>query len=269
MVTPKKNAKNQDENPRRLIMMSEKHAGEAPWLLGAYDVSQETPFTFSAISQFNCKPNRGGTDKGYFIVNHWLRPDGPPDPVEASKVNSRKVLTQRLQQCITERQQLPNAVAVDFTAQGDLYKTVNQFNAAIAHQSGVTAMVNKAVEQLREREGITDAELRELRGLHRLPKISEEKARALLGPLADRIPAPVDLRTFASPCPPGTHAASDAELAAQAKAEKKAAKEAKRAEKDGVTTTTTTTTTLAPDTGEPTTTTLPPSGTYQDGCVAD
>jgi hypothetical protein len=269
MVTPKKNAKNQDENPRRLIMMSEKHAGEAPWLLGAYDVSQETPFTFNAISQFNCKSNRGGTDKGYFIVNHWLRPDGPPDPVEAAKVNSRKVLTQRLQQCITERQQLPNAVAVDFTAQGDVYKTVNQFNAAIARQSGVTAMVNQAVEQLREREGITDAELRELRGLHRLPKISEEKARALLGPLTDRIPAPVDLRTFASPCPPGTHPASDAERAAATKAKKKAAKAAKQAAEDGVTTTTTTTTTLPLVPGEPTTTTLPPSGTYLNGCVAD
>ena len=265
MVTPKENAKNQDENPRRLIVMSEKHAGQASWLLGAYDVSQETPFTFNAISQFNCKANRGGTDKSYFIVNHWLRPDGPPDPVAASKVNSRKVLTQRLLQCITEREQIPNAVAVDFTAQGDLYKTVNQFNAAIARQSGVTAMVNKAVEQLRDREGITDAELRELRGLHRLPKISEKKARELLGPLADRIPTPVALREFAAPCPPGTHAASNAELKTAAKAEKKAKKEA-------ATSTTTTTTTLAPDPDapvpEPTTTSVP-SGTVRGGCAAD
>jgi hypothetical protein len=275
MVTPK-HEKTQDENPRRLIVMSEKHAGEMPWLLGAYDVSQETPFTFNAISQFNCKPNRGGTDKSYFIVNHWLRPDGPPDPVVAAKVNSRKVLTQRLQQCITERQQLPNAVAVDFTAQGDLSKTVNQFNAAIARQSGVTAMVNKAVEQLRDREGITDAELRELRGLHRLPKISEAKARALLGPLADRIPTPVALREFASPCPPGTHAASDAEIKAAAKAAKAAAKAAKEADEEGATsTTTTTTTTTAPategDAGAPvsTTTTLPPSGTTRNGCTVD
>ena len=90
----------QDENPRRLVVMSEKHAGEAPWLLGAYDVSQETPYTFSSISQFNCKPNRGGDDKSFFIVNHWLRPDGPPDPVEAAQVNSQKVLTARLQRSL-------------------------------------------------------------------------------------------------------------------------------------------------------------------------
>jgi hypothetical protein len=37
-------------------------------------------------------------------------------------VNSRKVLTARLQQCITQRLQLPNALAVDFTAIGDLYR---------------------------------------------------------------------------------------------------------------------------------------------------
>lgn len=268
MVVPK-NEKTQDENPRRLIVMSEKHAGEASWLLGAYDVSQESPFTFTSIGQFNCKPNRGGTDKSYFIVNHWLRPDGPPDPVEAAKVNSRKVLTQRLQQCIAERQQLPNAVAVDFTAQGDLYKTVNLFNAAIARQSGVTAMVSKTVKQLSARAGITDAELRELTGLHRLPKISEAKARQLLGPLADKLPTPVALRTFASPCPAGTHVASKAEL--------KAAKKAKKAAEEGATTTTsTTTTTLAPDgtpsepatAPEPTTPTLP-SGTVFQGCAAD
>ena len=85
------------------------------------------------------------------------------------------MLTQRFQQCIAQRQQLPNAVAVNFTSQGDLYKTVNQYNAAIARQSGVTPMVTKAVKQLRDRDGITDSELRELNALHRLPKISEPR----------------------------------------------------------------------------------------------
>jgi hypothetical protein len=255
--------KGDDENPQRLVMMSEKHGGEAPWLLGAYDVSQESPFTFSSTSQFNCSPNRGGTDKSFFIVNHWLRPDGPPDPVAAAKVNSRKVLTQRLQQCITERQQLPNAVAVDFTAQGDLYKTVNQFNAAIARQSGVTAIVTKAVNQLRDRDDITDAELHELEALHRLPKISDATARALLGPLADDIPTPAALPKLASPCPAGTHAASHKEI-----------KAAKRAAKTASATTTTTTTTPSDDAPapsappEPTTTTSAPKRVL-NGCAED
>ena len=86
---------------RRLIVMSEKHPGVYPWLLGTYTVSEETPFTFTAIDDFNCNPNRGGTGKDFFILNHWLRPDGPPDPVAAGSVNSQKTLTRRLQQCIT------------------------------------------------------------------------------------------------------------------------------------------------------------------------
>ena len=70
-------------------------------------MSEETPFTFTAIDDFNCNPNRGGTGKDFFILNHWLRPDGPPDPVAAGSVNSQKTLTHRMQQCITERQTRP------------------------------------------------------------------------------------------------------------------------------------------------------------------
>ena len=212
------------EKPRRLVVMSEKHAGEQPWLLGTYDVSQETPFTFSTIPQFNCKPNRGGTDKSFFIVNHWLRPNGPPDPVEAARVNSKKVLTARLQQCIAQRLQIPNAVAVDFTAIGDLYRTVNLFNAAIARQSGVTETVSKAVSQLRSREDITDAEVTELNALHRLPAISETSARVRCS-ARSRTPSPHHgvLPKLASPCPPGTRPPTHAELAAAKRAAKRAA----------------------------------------------
>jgi hypothetical protein len=243
-----------------LIVMSEKHPDVYPWLLGAYSVSQESPFTFSAISDFTCKPNRGGTDKSFFIVNHWLRPDGPPDPVAAAKVNSQKVLTERLQDCIATRQQIPNAVAVDFTAIGDLQKTVRRFNGAIARQSGVTATVDETVRQLQASDQLTDAEVNELR---RLPKLSEAEARQLLGPLADSIPTPRGLPRLASPCPPGTHAATDAEL----KADKQRAKAAA-----------TSTSTTAPSTAAgaataptaPTTTTTPPPGTVvQNGCAND
>jgi hypothetical protein len=267
MVEPKN--KKDTENPRRLIVTSEKHAGEASWLLGTYDIAGETPYTVpTSPSKFTCDPKRGGTDKSLLIVNHWLKSDGPPDPVAANSTNSRKVLTQRLQQCIAKRGQIPNAVAVNFTTQGDLFKTVNLFNAAIARQAKVTPMVTKVVKQLSAREGITDAQLRELNALHRLPKISDANARKLLGQLADRIPTPVALRTFASPCPPGWHAASKKELQA---ANKKAGADAATS-----TTSSTTTTTLAPDGGEPQpapTTAAPfpdlPSGTVSGGCAVD
>lgn len=254
------------ERRQRLIVMSEKHAGEAPWLLGAYDVAQESPFTFTSISQFNCQPNRGGTDKSFFILNHWLRPNGPPDPVEAAKVNSQKVLTARMQDCIAKRGQLPNAVAVDFTAVGDLQKTVRRFNAAVARQSGVTAVMDETVRQLRESGIQTDNELNELR---RLPKVSEKEARKLLGPLADSMATPRSLAEFADPCPPGT--------VPDTRGNKKAAKNRKQQERANPSTTTsatTTTTTVAPDptaddpTVDDATTDTPVPASVPEGCVA-
>ena len=42
-----------------------------------------------------------------FLINHWLRPDGPPDPVEAGHVNSRKVLLDRFRTCAREPRAAP------------------------------------------------------------------------------------------------------------------------------------------------------------------
>jgi NADH:ubiquinone oxidoreductase subunit 6 (subunit J) len=189
------------ENPRRLIVMSEKHPNVYKWLLGTYQVSQETPYTFQAISEFNCKPNRGKTGKPFFIVNHWLRPDGPPDPVEAAKVNSGKVLTKRLSECIAQRRELPTALAVDFTEIGAGYPTVNRFNAAIAKQAGVTKAITAAIDFIRNDEDLTPAQVREITAVHRLPRLSAPEVRKLLGPLTDSIPAAPqkDLKEIADP----------------------------------------------------------------------
>jgi hypothetical protein len=192
LVTPK-HPDTQNEQPRRVILMSEKHGGQTKWLPGTYAMAQETPFTYTAINQFDCAPNRGKTGKPFFIVNHWLRPNGPPDPVEAAKVNSRETLTRRLQTCTAERGVLPNALAIDFTSIGDLHGAVNEFNAAIAKVSGVSPSLDEGLRLLVENEHLTDAEVREIQGYGRLPRISLARARKLLGPLADRIGRPADL----------------------------------------------------------------------------
>lgn len=181
------------ENPRRVILMSEKHGGEAKWLPGTYALSQETPFTFDRISQFNCDVNRGGTDKPFFVINHWLRPNGPPDPVEASNVNDEQELLRRLRQCTAERGALANALAVDFTSIGDVHGAVARYNAAIAKVAGVTGSIDRALRIRRNGNDLTEAELREINGYSRLPRISLDEATQLLGPLATRINQPADL----------------------------------------------------------------------------
>ena len=121
------------ERQQRVIVTSENYAHRAPWLLGSSDLMQETPYTFTAINQFNCQPNRGSSTNPLLLVNHWLRPNGPPDPAEAAKVNSVATLTTRMEQCEQDRGRLPNILAVDFFAVGDIVKVVDNFNAAVAN----------------------------------------------------------------------------------------------------------------------------------------
>jgi hypothetical protein len=197
MIVPKNPEAN--ERKRRLIVMSEKNPGVYPWLPGTYTVSEETPFDFRDKKSFDCKPARGKTGKSFFIVNHWVRPQGAPDPVEAGDVNSEKTLTSRVQQCIEQRGKLPNVVAVDFAGVGGLYRTVNRLNAALARQTGVSEAISNAIRRARATGTLTAAEREDIRALHRLPAISEKKARALLGSIADSLPPPAALSDIVHP----------------------------------------------------------------------
>ena len=176
---------------------------------GTYTLSEETPYTFSDIKDFNCARNRGGTGKDFFIMNHWLRPDGPPDPSEAAQVNSKKTLSARIDQCIAERGRIPDVVAVDFSVIGDMYSTVNEYNSAIARLTGVTPTINGAVREIRARS-TNQADLENIRALRRLPYVPEQEARQLLGPLSNRLPPPASLDKLVKPPRPEGAAAAPA-----------------------------------------------------------
>jgi hypothetical protein len=187
MVT---SAPGQDENPRRLIVVSENNAHKVPWLTGAYDLMQETPFTFKSVGEFNCDQNRGSPDNPMFLLNHWLRESGPPDPVSAARVNSTAVLTQRIEQCIDERHRLPNVIAVDFYGLGDTYEVCQTFNAAVAAVTGTEAFERNLVDNLISTGGTTEADAVEIQQWPRLPAMSVARARELLGPVADTLKPP-------------------------------------------------------------------------------
>jgi hypothetical protein len=173
---------------RRLVVMFEKQKAKYPWLLNTYAVSEETPFSFRSASAFDCAPNRGETGKSLLIVNHWINPGGLPDPVRAGVTNSQKVLKRRMGQCITERNHLPNVVAVNFTVSGDLVRTVNRYNAAVARATRVTRVINTAIEELRATK-LSRADRRDLDALKRLPKISAADAATLLGQVGPALPS--------------------------------------------------------------------------------
>jgi hypothetical protein len=105
--------------------------GAPPWYHKAYEHwFQETPYAFAAISEMSCGPNRGTNDAPLFLVNHWLSVS-PPDPAKALTANRQPVLEERIRRCLSERNRLPNVVAVDFADQGDLFKTVRQSDQAL------------------------------------------------------------------------------------------------------------------------------------------
>jgi len=204
MVVPKK--RTDEQNPQRLVVMFEKQKSNYSWLFNTYQVSEETPYNFKNAAAFNCDPNRGGTGKDVLIVNHWINPGGLPDPVVANATNSEKVLTKRFQECVAERQKVPNVFAVNFTSSGDLFKTVARFNAAIARQSGVTAAITDTIKREINSGTLTRAAQRDIEALKRLPHISEKTARQLLGPLADSLPPARGLSELVDTDPDGTRA---------------------------------------------------------------
>jgi hypothetical protein len=171
----------QDQAQRRVIITSERHPGQAPWLVGSYQLMQESPYTFTAIGQFNCTPNRGKDTNAMLLVNHWLRPYGPPDPEEAAKVNSLRTLTDRLRQCVNVRKRLPNVLAVDFFGIGDTVKVVDTFNAAVARVTGTTAFWDHRVDTLRNDPNLSSVDRAALDQLQRLPAITNQQAQGLLG----------------------------------------------------------------------------------------
>jgi hypothetical protein len=114
---------------QRLVVMTEEGSGgdDYPWLRNAFELTQDTPYTFPTPDDFTCEPNRGPADAPLFLVNHWL--SGFGNLVTAAQtVNVADVLGARLQQCQDERGRLVNFVGVNFYDIGDVATVVDDLN---------------------------------------------------------------------------------------------------------------------------------------------
>ena len=83
------------ERDERLFVMVEEDASGAPWLHPAFDVSQETPYSFGSVDDFVCVENRGAADATMFLVNHFIT------LARAGNrwINDRDVLLERAEAC--------------------------------------------------------------------------------------------------------------------------------------------------------------------------
>jgi hypothetical protein len=125
------------DSNQRVVFPAENHVGAAPWYRLAYEsITEETPYAFSKPEQLTnpsglaatCRPNRGPDEAPIFLVNHWITTDPVPLPSNAEKVNADRPLMRRLRQCQRMRDHIPNLVAVNFYARGDLLRAVDSLN---------------------------------------------------------------------------------------------------------------------------------------------
>jgi hypothetical protein len=105
---------------QRLIVLSEHQGDSTSWYYPAYDLMQETPYTFHKPADFSCRPNRGGAKNPLLLMNHWIETTPAPRPSNAVLVNTQDMLVTRARECRRLRGRLPNVLAVDFAGIGDV-----------------------------------------------------------------------------------------------------------------------------------------------------
>jgi hypothetical protein len=117
------------DSRQRVVVLLESDRTDVSWLHPAYQgLLQETPFRFTQPSEMSCAPNRGGTAGSLFLMNNWIDTTPRPKPSNAAIVNAYDALLARARSCQKERGLLPNLLAVDFYATGDLFRVARTLN---------------------------------------------------------------------------------------------------------------------------------------------
>lgn len=121
---------------QRVVVMTENNSEGVEWIHPAFEVMQETPYSFHDPAEFSCQPNRGGASASLFLLNHWIDSSPAPLPSNAEIVNAYDFLLARARQCQKERKHLPNLIAVDFYRTGDLFEVARTLNRIKTPRSG-------------------------------------------------------------------------------------------------------------------------------------
>jgi hypothetical protein len=116
------------DSDQRVLVLGENDTGDVPWYRPAFEVLQETPYTFHEPAELSCRPNRGEAAAPLFLVNHWIETTPTPRPSNAALVNDRDFLLARARRCQEERGRRPNILAVDFALTGDVVGAAAEMN---------------------------------------------------------------------------------------------------------------------------------------------
>ncbi len=110
-----------------LVVTAESGGPPPAWYHHAWDLIQDTPYSFSSEDEFSCEAYRGQADSPLLLVNHWLGTP-LPTPEGAERVNAASILQARAEACAEERGQRVNLLGVDFYDRGDLFAVVDSLN---------------------------------------------------------------------------------------------------------------------------------------------
>ncbi len=116
------------ESGQRVLVMAENDTTGVAWYHKAFEVMQETPYTFHDPKEFSEKANRGGPGGSLLLMNHWIESTPMPKPSNAEIVNAYDALLKRSRRFERRRGRVPNIIAVDFYATGDLMRVVRTLN---------------------------------------------------------------------------------------------------------------------------------------------
>ncbi len=117
------------ESGRRVVVFSENLDDPAApaWYHSAFELIQDTPYSFRSATEFSCDPFRGEEESPFFLLNHWISRSSPT-PRDAQEANAFDLLHGRATQCQQERGRLPNLIAVNFYETGDIFQVVDALN---------------------------------------------------------------------------------------------------------------------------------------------
>lgn len=112
---------------RRLVIFTEQGGGAPRWYHDLWAHAWETPYRFGGSGDFTCGKNRGTEGAPLFLLNHFVTRVFPSESA-SREVNQWAVLGARARECQRRSGRLPNFVAVDFYATGDLLAVVDALN---------------------------------------------------------------------------------------------------------------------------------------------
>jgi hypothetical protein len=120
------------DSRQRVLVLTESGRPGVDWIHPAFEVMQETPYSFKQPSELSCAANRGGTAGSLFLMNNWIDTTPAPKPSNAAIVNAYDALLARAKRCQAERRKVPTIIAVDFYRTGALFRVARTLNGLAA-----------------------------------------------------------------------------------------------------------------------------------------